>query len=215
MDVITRVRAELGRSAPETLAHADSRAAVAVVLRARAETPEVPGHIVVPRTEVLLIRRQRRDGDPWSGHMAFPGGRWDETDADLLRTAMRETREEVGIDLARGAQCLGQLRDVPAYARGKATGMVVSPFVFHLEEPAPCRIDPAEVEEALWASVTPLMRGERNTTYPYVAPAREGAPGGPAQALPAFDVEGRVVWGLTYMMLSLLFETIRTGEHRG
>ncbi|MCA9639821.1 MAG: NUDIX domain-containing protein, partial [Myxococcales bacterium] len=57
-------------------------------------------------TEVLLIRRAEHEGDPWSGHMAFPGGRHDPTDPDLLTTARRETLEEVGLDLSRRARLL-------------------------------------------------------------------------------------------------------------
>ena len=60
------------------------RAAVALVLRENAGDPEI-----------LLIRRAERKGDPWSGHMAFPGGREDARDESLLETALRETREEL------------------------------------------------------------------------------------------------------------------------
>ena len=48
---------------------------------------------------VLLIRRAERAGDPWSGHMALPGGRYEPKDPDLLGTALRETVEEVGVAL--------------------------------------------------------------------------------------------------------------------
>ena len=61
-----------------------SRAAVALVLRGPAEAPGI-----------LFIKRASRDGDPWSGQMAFPGGRYDPADESEKETAIRETEEEV------------------------------------------------------------------------------------------------------------------------
>ena len=66
---------------------AQARAAVAVVLHDEAS----------PR--VLLMKRAERHGDPWSGHISLPGGRYQASDGDLRVTAIRETREELGIDL--------------------------------------------------------------------------------------------------------------------
>ncbi len=169
-----------------------NRAAVAAVLRAAPQGPEV-----------FLIRRAQHPKDPWSGHMAFPGGRHDATDPDLLATSLRETREEVGIDLARDARLLGRLDDMPAVARGRATGMVISPFVFAMVNP----VDPApnaEVSEWLWASVAPMVRGAIATTFEY---PHEGV----TFKLPAFDVHGRIVWGLTYQMLQSLFRAGQPG----
>ncbi|HEU4700285.1 MAG TPA: NUDIX domain-containing protein, partial [Gemmatimonadales bacterium] len=58
--------------------------------------------VVTPAPDsMLLIRRAERAGDPWSGHMALPGGRHSRGDADLAATAMRETAEEVGVRLDR------------------------------------------------------------------------------------------------------------------
>jgi 8-oxo-dGTP pyrophosphatase MutT (NUDIX family) len=93
------------------------RAAVAVTL---APGPE--------ELEVLLIRRAEHEGDPWSGHMAFPGGHHDPTDPTLAATAERETLEEVGIDLARHGRLVSRLDEVQAQARGSALDMVVTPF---------------------------------------------------------------------------------------
>ncbi|MGB5283894.1 MAG: NUDIX domain-containing protein, partial [Polyangiales bacterium] len=86
------VRTVLDERAPRELAEHEKWAAVAMLLREGASGPEV-----------FFIRRAEHPRDPWSGHMAFPGGRRDAGDATLLDTAMRETREEVGVDLSREA----------------------------------------------------------------------------------------------------------------
>ncbi len=153
------------------------------------------------RIELLFIRRAEREADPWSGHMAFPGGRFDPGDIDLEHTAVRETMEEVGIDLRESATQLGALDDLPAIARGRPIGLVISPFVWLMQRPV--TITPNyEVHEALWAPLEPLYRGDRATTidYPYE---------GETLHLPGYDVEGRVVWGLTYQMLQLFFDRLR------
>ena len=74
------------RIEPDDSAHA----AVAMLLTETGDT-----------TKVLLVKRATREADPWSGHMAFPGGRLGHGDRDLMSTACRETREETGIDLTK------------------------------------------------------------------------------------------------------------------
>ena len=150
--------------------------------------------------EVLLIRRAEHEHDPWSGHMAFPGGRFDPSDADLLSTAVRETREEVGLDLAREARLLGPLDLLPAVARGRRMGLTIAPFVFELAE-APELRQNHEVEEVLWAPLTALARGESRDTVSYVHEGQK-------LELPAWNVDGRLVWGLTYRMLVSLIERV-------
>ena len=182
----------------EEIQQGDRLAAVAAVLRA---TP-------AGESEVLLIERARHEADPWSGHMAFPGGRRDPEDEDLLRTALRETREEVGLDLERHGQLLGRLDDLAAVARGRRVGMIIAPFVFRLEGSPPLEANRREVETMLWAPLAPLARGEADTTHPYVI---DGQPA----ALPGYDVAGKIVWGLTYRMLSgLLDDVLRFARSR-
>lgn len=151
--------------------------------------------------DVLLMRRADHPQDPWSGHMSFPGGRQDGGDPDLLSTALRETREEVGIDMGTQAELLGRLDDVPAISRARPTGMVITPFVFELLADVPLRPN-AEVAEVFWAPIDPMIRGELDTTRDYVHEGR-------TLVLPAYDVRGRIVWGLTFRMLQLLFERLR------
>src|SRR5689334_10230467 len=92
---------------PATLRGDERFAAVAAVLRDRGG-----------EAEVLLIRRAQKETDPWSGHMAFPGGRQDPSDRDLLHTAVRETEEEVGLELRPEEHLIGRLDDLAAVARG-------------------------------------------------------------------------------------------------
>lgn len=151
--------------------------------------------------EVLLIRRTDQDGDPWSGHMAFPGGRSDPADESLLYTAVRETFEEVGLQLDPKRDLLGRLDDLAAIARAHRIGMIIAPFVFALSGDPVLSPNESEVAEVVWAPLEPMLRGERDTTFPY-------ALGSQTIALPGFDVDGRIVWGLTHRMLLELFDAM-------
>jgi 8-oxo-dGTP pyrophosphatase MutT (NUDIX family) len=175
---------------------ASPRAAVAAILREGRAVTTGGGD-----AEVLLIRRAEHPDDPWSGHMAFPGGRRDEGDRTDLETAIRETREEVGVDLAAHGALITRLADVAAVARGRRTGLTIAPFVFALHAEVSLSFDPAEVSEALWAPLGPLARGEGAGTMRYEVE-------GQVIVLPCLNVEGHVVWGLTYRMLQLLFEAL-------
>jgi len=167
------------------------RAAVAIVIREAQEG-----------LQVLLIRRAEHPGDAWSGHMAFPGGREDPADDSLLATAIRETFEEVALDLERAGQLLGQLAPLPAVARGRPVGMTIVPFVFELVADAELTYS-EEVVEAVWVPLDPLLQGRLRTTFTV------DRGGGEVVELPAHDVDGRIVWGLTYRMLDSLFELLR------
>lgn len=148
---------------------------------------------------VLFIRRAESERDPWSGQMAFPGGRYEDSDGDLLVTAIRETKEEVGLDLS-GATCLGAMEDVEAVARGRRLGLRIRPFFFVL--PAiPELVPNYEVAEVLWAELGPMWRGGVDTEQEWTEGDRQ-------MRFPGFDVEGHTVWGLTYLMLRRLFQAL-------
>lgn len=180
-------------SAPLSPAPEGKYAAVAAVLR--------PGPL---GAEVLLIRRAEHALDPWSGHMAFPGGRYDRTDESLLATAVRETREEVGLDLEQHASLLGPLDALPAIAKGRPAGLVIAPFVFALEDDVVLRPN-HEVVETLWAPLARLASGEHAAVVEYQLE-------GQTLELPGWNVEGRIVWGLTYRMLHSLLELVQPAE---
>ncbi len=196
---VDALRAALTRTPPSDLgANATRRAAVAAIVRADRVDPEV-----------LLIRRAERADDPWSGHMAFPGGRVDPTDEDLVATAVRETREEVGLDLRRAGELVGRLDDiVPGGSRGLDTSFVVSGYLWVVREVPPLRPETAEVDEIHWAALGPMLRGERETTFPYRWK-------GQLRQFPGYRVgpveRERVVWGMTHRMLEMLFARVRAG----
>ena len=111
-----RPRRKLGR-------HWLARSAVALHLNESA----------IGEVQVLMIRRAERPGDPWSGHMAFPGGRSESQDADSLATALRETLEEVGLDTAQHGSCLGRLSDLQTRPSLVGGAMIITPYVFSLQ----------------------------------------------------------------------------------
>jgi len=149
--------------------------------------------------EALFIRRAVRVGDTWSGQIAFPGGRRDPGDADLLATAIRETLEEVGVDLS-GAERLGVLDDL--YPRTPVLPpVVVRPFVFALTSHPPIVLSP-EVQDAFWVSFRALQ-----------APGALGEividhPGIPRRALPAYTLGNRTIWGMSERILTPLISMV-------
>jgi len=185
-------RALAGRPARPLQATVSSRAAVAAVLREAG-----------PGLELLFIRRAEDPRDRWSGHMAFPGGRSEPGDPDLVATAIRETTEEIGLDLRAQGELLGGLDEVHALARGRPVDLGISPFVFRLHGKAQLTRS-AEVTSLHWLPLDDLL-GERHlSTFEYV---HEGIP----LRLPCLRVEDVVVWGLTFRMFSSLRDVLAAG----
>ena len=135
--------------------------------------------------QALLIRRAEREGDPWSGHVALPGGRREPADLDLLTTARRETREETGVDLD-AALYLGQLDDLHP-TRGIRPPIVVRPYVFAFARKPALRPN-WEVAESLWTPLEALRAG-RVTSRIHV--------GDRARDVPSLLLGPHVLWGMT------------------
>ncbi|MBN7799112.1 CoA pyrophosphatase [Parahaliea mediterranea] len=149
---------------------------------------------------ILMIKRAERKGDPWSGHMAFPGGRMDPEDANGFEVANRETEEEVGIRLGDCASCIGRLSDIRASPRGGLLGMAVTPFVFRLEREVRFRIN-HEVAEVVWVPLEFLLDTDRRESMTW-------ARGKVNLTLPCYFYQGRRIWGLSLMMLDELMDLV-------
>src|SRR5213083_2071285 len=142
--------------------------------------------------EALFIHRAVRAGDTWSGQIAFPGGRREAGDMDLRASAIRETLEEVGVDLS-GAELLGVLDDL--HPRTPVLPpVVVRPFVFALTARPPIVLSP-EVQDAFWVSFRALQdpgtRSEMIVDHPGI----------PRRVLPAYALGNRVIWGMSERIL--------------
>jgi 8-oxo-dGTP pyrophosphatase MutT (NUDIX family) len=155
--------------------------------------------VLVPDPDaILLIRRAEREGDPWSGHMALPGGRKSLSDEDLLATVVRETREEVGVTL-RSDQLIGCLDDV-APRTPVLPPIAIRPFVFVLPNRPPLTLNP-EVASTRWVYLDHLLHPE---TYHSVRLDIRGE----SREFPAYQLEDAVVWGMTERILTGLLQKL-------
>jgi len=152
--------------------------------------------------EVLLIRRAESEGDPWSGQMALPGGRWDPEDENLLATAIRETREETGVRLDQGGIILGKLDSVTPNST-RLPPIFIFPFVFWVVEGTRAVAASPEVDEVLWTPLSHFSNPEASGTLEI----RHGEED--VRIFPCLRVEERVIWGLTYRILTDFFQKLK------
>jgi 8-oxo-dGTP pyrophosphatase MutT (NUDIX family) len=155
--------------------------------------------------EVLLIRRAEREGDPWSGQVAFPGGMVTPADKSFEDTAKREAAEEVGVDLSNGAAVFrGYMRDF----RARTKEVVVVPSVFKLVAFSALTPNQEEVASYEWASLGELAGEEARSSY--LIPK-----GGGQIPFPCIVHRGLVVWGMTERILSAIIRGRRDAAATG
>lgn len=189
---IKRIRHQLANHQPEPPPiEVTTRAAVAMLLKPQEHD-----------LFMFFIHRAHHPQDPWSGHMAFPGGRQDPEDLDLSYTIYRETKEEVGIDLNLHSEYLGRMTELQAMARGRPISMTVSPFIYLVSPEVSPNPDPVEVQDTIWVPLSFMQQqgSERIVSHP--------TPDGSAIQVPALQYGGKTIWGLTYRMLRGFLELI-------
>jgi 8-oxo-dGTP pyrophosphatase MutT (NUDIX family) len=148
---------------------------------------------------VCMIRRAEHPDDPWSGHMAFPGGRREVDDVDSLGTAIRETNEEIGVSLSR-EQCLGALKPVFVPVSLGVGAMTIEAFVFGLDSP----LSPtgnAEVAAVYQFPLTQLLTPEGRGNFEYKHR-------GGTVTLQCLDLQECRIWGLSLRILDYLLEKL-------
>jgi 8-oxo-dGTP pyrophosphatase MutT (NUDIX family) len=154
------------------------RAAVAAVVH---DAPSGP--------RILLMKRVERAGDPWSGHISLPGGGFAPGDADLLAAAIRETHEELGMDLAT-TRYIGPLPPLSPLSSGPM-GIEVAPFVFVTTAILEAKLGP-EAFAAFWLPLELAASGKLDGMYTYP---------GTERVFPCWIYEGHTIWGLTWRIL--------------
>lgn len=182
--VVRRLLASLAARPGRTMADEEGtrRAAILLAMRARADG----------EPELLMIKRSEFEGDPWSGHIACPGGRMEPDDADLAATAMRETWEETGVDVAKDGRVLGHLDELrPRNAH--LPPLVIRPYVALVR--ADVQLVPSrEVADAFWVPVAALRTTSAWGTDTVRIRGRD-------RTVSVFRHGAYTVWGLTERVL--------------
>ena len=159
-------------------------AAVAMIIKKGTTSPEV-----------LFIIRAEHDRDPWSGNIGFPGGRLNDTNESPQQAAVRETFEELSVDLQL-ARYLGRLDDL----FGATMPVLVSCFVYHVKEPL--ILNPNhEVASTFWTPLTTLLESERHQRRNFYYRDKE-------QSFPVVELlesQQPLLWGITYRLIHSFF----------
>ncbi|MEM2029691.1 MAG: CoA pyrophosphatase [Candidatus Bathyarchaeia archaeon] len=140
---------------------------------------------------LLAVKRVESSKDPWSGHFSLPGGKRESKDRDLLETVVRETMEEIGVDL-RESIFLGVVEPERSQLN---PNIIVLPFVFLLEKEPTVNLNRCELERDVWVPISALLNNERIIEVG-------------SNKHPAFIVGDIVIWGLTYRILKKVLQGV-------
>lgn len=183
--LVQRLEAALAARAPARAERDEpfKEAAVALVLH-----PLAGGS-----AELLIIRRANREGDPWSGQAGLPGGRLALSDASLEVTALRETLEEVGLDLRAQGRVLGALDELRPRTP-VLPPIIVRPYVCVVESPAPLVLSD-EIAEARWIAIDRIFRPEARVRTTVTGRNYR-------MQAEAYQVDDLTIWGMTERILA-------------
>lgn len=151
--------------------------------------------------EILFIERASREGDPWSGHIAFPGGKHQNSDTSIRATAIRETQEEIGLNLTKHARFNGRSPDLVTRRHNALKPMIVTPYYFQLTDPDCTMTLNHEVASTFWVPVHFLRNKNNKSTFKWAPfPSLSLSIDLPCFYYRHHDNKHRI-WGLTYRML--------------
>ena len=160
----------------------DAGAAVALLLRRASQG-----------FKILLVKRVENPSDPWSGQMAFPGGKRSSEDENLKQTVIRETKEETGLNLG-SCRFLGV---TAVHKPARMSEMKILPYVILLEHEPSIRLNPTELEYFFWVSLEELVQHRQTVKFDF-------------GKFPAYGVRKNVVWGLTYRIIEDFLKTLNS-----
>jgi len=143
-----------------------------------------------------LIRRPTYEG-AHSGQIAFPGGKIEPEDQGIVHTALRETQEEIGVQV-QATQVIGRLSDLYI----PVSRFVVSPVVAYATKPLYYQPEPAEVAEVLDVSAQAFLNPGNRAVRPITAR-------GVSLDAPAYLIDSEIIWGATAMMLAEFFAVLQ------
>lgn len=166
---------------------------------ARASVALIYRHCGDGEAELLFIQRARREGDPWSGDMAFPGGRMQGDDGSPSAAARRETLEETGLDLGQHGHFRGRLSDLLTRRHSQWRPMVVTPYVYEWRGPDDADLN-HEVERLVWIPLSHLAAADNQSVRLWRSPLG-------ALRMPCCRYRDYCIWGLSYSMLQDLLSS--------
>jgi len=164
------------------------RSSVAIVL---VDNPSVD------KISMLMIRRAIRKGDPWSGDMGFPGGRFStKKDKNIYKTGIRELYEETGVAIEDGLENIGRLSDLLTKAHEKMAPMIITPFIFKINKTPDLKKN-YEVEELIWIPLSYFFNQQNRATM-------EVRKGKFKWSFPSYIYDRKCIWGLSLSMIDEL-----------
>ncbi len=180
------------RSAQVLDRQGESQAAVAMILREGLD-----------ETEMLFITRAIHPDDPWSGHIAFPGGRFEPSDKGLTDTVIRETLEEINLDLTQHIQ-IGVLDELSGRRANQPAGVIIACLVYWIEPDYDLDLCPNyEVAKIEWVPLSHLLDPNNATELNFDFSDQ------PYPAI-AFPEGNNALWGLTYRFVTPLLDALQT-----
>ena len=149
-----------------------------------------------PEPHVIMTERPKTM-DYHAGEISFPGGRWEKDDVDLLATAIREAREEIGVEIPNN-QVIGQLRPVTTLN----SGFTITPFIT-IQEKIPLLRHTSEIESILQIPLIQLLKTMDEDNDPSHKSIQE---------MYIFKFQNHLIWGASARMLNQITNTLLAND---